>query len=340
MIFMSHTQRDKFRPDRRFHELTAFLVSRGLPIWIDKPEELRLDNAELRDRSLQLSGRWTEDIRSALRDCTVGIGVWSVHAADRIEGDPNGVLFQELNSLAVSEKLFLVNLDPQAMVRLPLAFEHLAGNQQCVDLSVSDRTVFNARTDRLASDLSVRLGLSQTLNCEMPSALFSNLDPGVRTAQLSAVLQDALSRQADACRDRNLAVRAFHRLLATFQVPSQFIPDCFDAVKPGLGSKLAEWLFNQARDQHKREQPGYTPVSLTTDDAFEAAARIAEAEGVTEIDERIYFLALATKVESGTVRFLERQIGTTTFDEIIQTVTEGCPAALLRGTGDLEPFGD
>jgi len=339
MIFVSHSQRDKSRPDGRLRELVEFLVSRGLPVWIDKPEEIWPDYADFRGRSLQLNGRWTDDIRAALRDCATGIGVWSVHAADRIESDPNGVLFQELNNLSVSKRLFLVNLDPDAMQRLDRAFRHLSDNQQCVDLSINDRRILEIRLERLASDLGDATGAQLLRTPQGGLDLFANHDPGVREARLSAILQDALNRQAEGCRERNLALRTFHRLLATFQTPSGFIPYCFDAARPGLGKEIEDWLTKQVSKQHERERPGYEPVSLASGALFDAAARLAEAEGASEIDERIYFLAIATEVNSGTIDFLKANLGPVIYEAIIQKVMVGRPKVPCDRTGDLDPIG-
>lgn len=337
MFFVSHAQRDKARPDRRLNDFMGFLLSCNLPLWIDKPEELGLNGTELAEHSLRLDGRWTEDIRTALRECTAGLGIWSVHAADRLEQDPNGVLFQELNALATSDRLFLVNFDTEAMSRLDLVSRHLAGDQQCIDLSVADPSVVTERISRLTADLTLKLG-QPPRRPEVPPPLLGRPEPGPRRAKLAIDLHDALVRQGQGCRARNLAFRSFHRLSVSFQVPSHFLPDCFDRVQPGLGARIASWLQVQVNEQHKRERPGYAPVDLADDAVFKAAAALADGEGVSDIDERLYFLAMATEADSGTIQFLRRSLGAATFDQIVRVVTSERPSTIIQKTNNLGPL--
>lgn len=338
-VFVSHAQRDKLRPDFRLRDLVRFLLACGLPLWIDKPEEIGIERDEIRRHALRLDGRWNDDIRIALRDCTVGIGIWSTHAADRIDRDPSGVLFQELNQLAISGRLFLVNLDAEAMARLDLGFRHLSGSQQCVDLSVDDRTLFKLRLHALVEDLAGATG-GYPLADALCAELFMVHDPGPRVPRLASALNSALERQAESCRSRNLPLRTFHRLLATFQTPSRFVQRCFDAAQPGLGGTTEKWLIQQVSEQDRREQPGYVPVHFTTDSLFDAASEICAQEGVSEIDERAYFLAIAAQTDAGTIRALKSALLLGIFQTVMEAARAQRPTIPVTGTGPLSPFGD
>jgi hypothetical protein len=338
-VFVSHAQRDKLRPDFRLRDLVRFLLARGVPLWIDKPEEIGIEREEIRRQALRLDGRWNDDIRIALRDCAVGIGIWSTHAADRIDRDPNGVLFQELNQLAISGRLFLVNLDAEAMARLDLAFRHLSGFQQCVDLSVDDRALFKLRLRGLVEDLARATGVYHFADASCVE-LFMAHAPGPRVPRLAPALNSALERQIESCRARNLPLRTFHRLLATFQTPSRFVQRCFDAAQPGLGEKTEKWLIQQVSEQDRREQPGYVPIHFTRDSLFDAASEICAQEGVSEIDERAYFLAIATQTDAGTIRALRSALLPGMFQTVIERARAQRPSITVAGTGPLSPFGD
>lgn len=338
-VFISHAQADKLRPDGRLRALVRFLADAGIPLWIDRPEELGIDARLLKDRCVSLNGSWTSDIRTALTNCAGGIGIWSHHAFHRLHDDPAGVLFQEMNSLSVRGRLFLLKIDPD-VGDLGGSLGQLSDTQQFLDIGAGDMDAFRRRISRLVERLGEVTGvkqhhtrlysdavaaqgtpsdafgdmLSPTRKAARESArnllaAFRVLDPGRMPASLTPELAAALQRQIDACQRAQAPFRAFHRLIAVMQAPSRFGQICFDEVEIGLGARIETWLKQQADAQPSREPGGFLPLDLVKDKTVVAAARLAESEGNRRIDERHLLLAILDDTLSGTVASLRKHLG-------------------------------
>lgn len=358
-VFLSHAQRDKFRPDQRLRSLARFFLAADIPMWIDKPDELGLDTKTMSDRFISIDGQWTTDIRYALRDCHAGVGVWSRHSAARLADDPSGILFQELSHLSLSDRLFLINLDAGGLAKLNSlgAFAH---NQQCIDLTISDKRTFALRVSNLCETLRERTGALVTRapllkdlveasaehrpNSFSPEIIglykaFEAEDAGAMAPMLCADLAFALQRHISACRDRNLPMRTFHRLLAAMQTPSRFVRRAFDSHEAGLGERIEAWLMRQIANQGTRDTGAFARQELVLDATYQRALALAEIEHAADIDERHFFLAIAADPTSGTITQIIKATGAdgwSTIERIAHSTRPEEPE--VAPTTDLEPF--
>lgn len=333
-VFISHAQPDKLRPDRRLRALAHFLNDAGVPLWVDRPEELGLDSHALEQRCIELNGVWTSNIRDALNRCAAGLGVWSMHARRRLRDDAAGVLFQELNALSVSGRLHLVAVDPGIAAEAGKALRQLAADQQVTDLGMLERETLTRRVGRLVTGLAgatkaksgrVKLYVEAlndrasagALDVLQPDrkrareaaaallAAFETHDPGRLPAELTPELAAAYNRILNFCRRGNIRFRTFHRVVALMQLPSGFVQACFDEVTPGLGERIETWLVRQA----EKRGEAYVDVDIFSDPLSQAAAAIAEAENAPAIDERHVLLAMLEQGDSGTIRAIKESIG-------------------------------
>lgn len=348
--FISHAQPDKLRPDARMRRLVHFLHQAGIPVWIDRPEELGLDARALEDRCIAVSGTWTKDIRVALNQSEAGIGIWSLHANYRLREDPSGVLFQELNALAVKGRLHLVSIDPGLAKETGAAFKHLASGQQVIDLGKDDPSVLRSRLARLVESLASATkakpaqikpylaalsdggkggGLGDMLQPERKRAreaalaliaAFSTHDPGRLPITFTPELVFAYEQMLGDCKRRNSRVRTYHRLHALMRTPARFTRECFDAVEAGLGERMESWLLKQV----EKNTESYVPVDVFRDALSDAALALARQEGAEAADERHALLAILAD-PSGTVKAIRESIGDEGFQKLGQAAKQRRP---------------
>lgn len=348
--FISHTQGDKLRPDGRMRELVRYLHEAGIPLWIDRPEEVSLSARDLEERCIEQNGVWTSNIRDALNRCSAGIGVWSLHTAHRLGEDANGVLYQELSTLSISERLHLVSIDPGAAVKVDGALKHLAGGRQVIDLAVEPK-VFAQRLMRLIEALAVStkvkrdrikpyvaaledraagrkpgglLHSERKRAHEIAAGLFAAFalhNPGRLPLRLAPEVATAYERMLAQCRERNARFRTYHRLLALMQTPSQFLQQSFDSVEPGLAARIDAWLKSEA--EQSRET--WVEEDIGADALSTAARAMAEAEMAEMIDERHAVLAIL-EGGSGTADALRSSLGAERFEALISIARKSRPA--------------
>jgi hypothetical protein len=349
-VFISHAQPDKFRPDGRLRQLAHYLHQAGIPLWLDRPEELGLSARELKDRCIHLSGIWTNDIRTALRECAAGVGIWSLHSRQRLSDDANGVLFQELNVLNVHGNLYLTSIDPGIAGDVSESFKNLSVHQHVIDLGALELTLFASRFARLVEALStttkvkparVRPYIAVLANSGRGGAMadllrpewkrareaasrllaaFAVHDPGRLQLALTPQLAAAYARTLEICKRDNKRCRTYHLVLAMMQMPSRFVHQCFDKLEVGLGTRIEQWLTKKAEQQSE----SYLDIDSFTDTLASAASALAEAECASAIDERHSFLAVLQGT-SGTVSAISRSIGEQKFRVLIRIACHDRP---------------
>lgn len=348
-VFISHAQADKLRPDGRMRQLVHYIFQAGIPIWIDRPEELELAAEELKHRCIGLTGKWTSDIVDALNRCSAGIGMWSRHAEQRLREDRAGVLFQEMNTLSITRRLHLVSIDPGAMGAANEAFNHLSKGQQVVDLGSVKEDVLVGRVTRLlrelgattksdAKRLRVHLQALSTRGAKGAFELFTGpevrrarqamdallaafaaYDPGPLPLLPTAELAAALNRVAKECEHRNTRFRTFHALLALMQLPSHFVQNCFDGIEPGLGARIEAWLKEQAQKHNESFVAGDAVGAILAQ-----ASAVAQKECASAIDERHCLLALLKGV-SGTTSAIRDLLGAGRYGSLVEIAEAGRP---------------
>lgn len=349
--FISHAQPDKTRPDQRMRALVHFLHQAGIPLWIDRPDELGLSAKELEERCVSLNGRWPSDIRGALNACATGVGFWSLHARTRVQQDAGGVLAQELQTLSVAKKLHLTCIDPGIVNDIGVAFTHLAQGQQAIDLGAVDPHVFADRAVRLIESLAAATGVKSArwrpytkaiseqgrvgafgglLQPELKRAregaaalvsAFGMHDPGRLAITLTPELAAGYERIAGECKRLNRRFRTYHRLLALMYLPSRHLPACLDEVEPGQGARVEAWLIKHAESGSE----AYLADDPLADRHAEAARAFAEIDQASAIDERHALQAILAAVESGTTRALRKWIGEDAFAVLVRTVERRRP---------------
>jgi hypothetical protein len=349
--FISHAQLDKKRPDQRMRALVHFLHQAGIPLWIDRPEELGLRTIDLEERCVTLKGKWPNDIRDALNRCTTGVGFWSLHARNRVQQEANGVLAQELQTLSIAEKLHLACIDPGVVGDAALAFNNLALGQQAIDLGAVDHRVFAQRAARLLESLAaatgtksarVRLYVKALSATGGPGAVsgflqpdlkrareaaralasaFEKHDPGRLAITLTPELAAAYERMAGTCKQLNRQFRTYHRMLALMQLPSRHFQSCLDEVEPGLSVRVETWF---AREAEKGSET-YVGTNIFADHHAEAAKVFAEMDQASAIDERHALRAMLADRASGTSKALRQSLGERRFDLLMQLAEQRRP---------------
>lgn len=350
-VFISHAQPDKTRPDQRMRALVGFLHKAGIPLWIDRPDELGLSAKELEERGVSLNGRWPGDIRDALNACATGVGFWSLHARTRVQQDAGGVLAQELQTLSLAGKLHLTCIDPGIVNDIGVAFKHLTQGQQAIDLGAVDPQVFADRAVRLIESLGAATGVKPArwrpytkaiseqgrlgafggfLRPELRRAregaaalvsAFGRHDPGRLAINLTPELAAAYERIAGECRRLNQRFRTYHRLLALMSLPSRHLPACLDEAEPGLGARVEAWLVKHAETGSE----AYLANDPLADRHADAARAFAEIDQASAIDERHALQAILAEVGSGTTKALRKWIGEDAFAVLVRTVERRRP---------------
>lgn len=364
--FVSHAQPDKMRPDQRMRTLVHLLHQAGVPLWIDRPDELGLSADALKERCVSLNGRWPADIGDALNTCSAGLGFWSLHARTRVQQEGTGVLAQELQTLSIASKLHLVCIDPGVVNDTGVAFRNLTQGQQVIDVGAVDRHAFSQRMVRLIESLAAATGarpgrwrpyaraiveqgrtnafggfLQPELKrareaASVLAASFAGHDPGRLAITLTPELAESYERLAAECRRVNRRFRTYHRMLALMGQPSGHLRACLNDVEPGLAGQVEAWLQTHAA---KGSEP-YLAISVLADPHFEAARALAEMELAPAIDERHALLALLAEPGSGTMRALRRSIGEDQYAVLEQRARQrraSRPDWVLSGSlGDLD----
>jgi len=322
-IFVSHSNLDKSRADKRLKLLVDFFVELRLPTWIDRPEELSIAPQTLKDGFIKYNREWTSDIRAALKVCSAGVGVWSSNTIRKLQEDPSGVLFQELNFLAVQDRLFLIIIDEVSLPLVSKLIGKLAEDQQCIDLSTKDESVFQLRIIELLEQLPFEMEISkaeiQTKVEELAKSFSASSDS--QHLPVTPELHRALSRELNRCRDNDVPIRTYHFLNAMLRVPSKFVNRAIDMSSSGASRSIQKWVANQIQRQPMRDRSRQRPSDYFAHKISLDANDLAARENSVEIDERHYLLSILSQANSGSVKEIKNYLGDESFKRLIEVAT-------------------
>lgn len=123
-VFVSHANADK----PRLRTLIEALLDENIPLWIDRPEEIGLDERFLRCGRIRSGADWRNEIGNALRQAAGVLFVLSRQANSRERSDE---LFREFEYAAQRDVLVMVRIDSLSDTELFPAFRV----RQALDLS-------------------------------------------------------------------------------------------------------------------------------------------------------------------------------------------------------------
>jgi hypothetical protein len=109
-VFLSHANADK----PRLRRLVSRLLDEDIPLWIDRPEELGLDERFMRCGRIRTGADWQAEIDAALASsaCVLFVLSEASNAAERSDA-----LFREFDHGVRNDSLVLVAIDPPSRLK-------------------------------------------------------------------------------------------------------------------------------------------------------------------------------------------------------------------------------